>query len=57
MSNQAKEHLNGLGYAIPLRDEDGSVSQAFGANPDKVTLVLVDLEGRINFGQEVTATA
>ena len=47
----------GPGNVVPLRDEDGSVSQAFGANPDKLTLVLVDQEGRIRFREEVTSTA
>ena len=47
--------LTDLG-SVPLRDEDGSVSQAFGADPDKLTLVLVDREGFIRFRQVVTST-
>ena len=49
--------LTDLGYSVPLRDEDGSVSQAFGASPDKLTIVLVDRDGDIRFRQEVTSLA
>jgi len=48
--------LTDLGYSVPLRDEDGSVSQAFGASSDKLTLVVVDREGFIRFRQVVTST-
>ena len=47
--------LTDLG-SVPLRDEDGSVSQAFGADPDKLTLVLVDREGFIRLRQVVVST-
>ena len=57
MAGQAQQSLGGLGFATPLRDEDGSVSQAFGANPDKLTVVLVDRDGNIRFHQEIDATA
>ena len=56
-AGQAQQQLGGFGHATPLRDEDGSVSQAFGANPDKLTIVLVDRAGRISFRQEVDAVA
>lgn len=42
--------LEGVGTAA--LDKDGSVSRAYRASPDKVTLVLVDREGQIRFRQE-----
>lgn len=57
MAGQAQQNQGGLGFAVPLKDEDGSVSQAYGASPDKLTLVLVDRDGNIRFRQEVTSTA
>ena len=56
-AGSTQKRLTDLGYPVPLRDEDGSVSQAFRANSDKLTLVLVDREGRIRFREEVTSTA
>ena len=57
MASQAQVTPGGLGFAVPLKDEDGSVSQAYGANPDILTLVLVDSDGNIRFRQEVTSPA
>jgi len=57
MAGQAQQIPGGLGFATPLRDEDGSVSQAFNASPDKLTIVLVDRDGDIRFRQEVTSLA
>jgi peroxiredoxin len=57
MSSHAAQFPGGLGYANPLRDEDGKVSQAFGANPTKLTLVLVDQASNISFRQEVMSMA
>ena len=57
MASQVQQNPGGLGYATPIKDEDGSVSQAYGANPDILTLVLVDRDGNIHFHQEVTSTA
>ena len=57
MGGETPKRLTDLGYAVPLKDDNGSVSQAFGANPDRLTLVLIDRDGRIRFRQEVTATA
>ena len=51
-----QKRLTDLGYSVPLRDEDGSVSQAFGASPDKLTLVVVDREGFMRFRQVVIST-
>lgn len=48
--------LTDLGYT-PLKDEDGSVSKAFGANPNKLTLALIDREGNLRFRQGVSSTA
>ncbi|MBI2908008.1 MAG: redoxin domain-containing protein [Chloroflexi bacterium] len=43
----------GTGTAvIPMMDTDGSVSRAYRASPDRVTLVLVDREGQIRLRQE-----
>ena len=56
-SGKTPKRLTDFGYAVPLKDDNGSVSQAFGANPDRLTLVLVDRDGCIRFRQEVTATA
>ncbi len=55
-TNGTQKRLTDLGYSVPLKDEDGSVSRAFGANPDKMTLVVVDREGFIRFQQVVTST-
>jgi hypothetical protein len=57
MAGMAQQNPQGLGLATPLRDEDGSVSAAYGVSPDKLTIVLVDREGNIRFRQEVTSTA
>jgi peroxiredoxin len=42
---------------LPLMDSDGSVCQSYHANPNKLTAVLVDREGNINFQQQITSTA
>ena len=42
---------------LPMMDADGSVSQAYSANPDKLTLVLVDLDGHICLRQEAPSPA
>ena len=47
----------GASNTLPLVDTDGSVSKSFGANPDKLTLVLVDRTGSICFREEVAASA
>ena len=52
MAGQAEGSAN----TLPMMDVDGSVSQAFGANPDKLTLVLVDLEGHICLRQEAPSS-
>ena len=57
MAGQAQQSPGGLGFATPLKDEDGTVSQTFGANPVKLTIVLVDQKGNIRFRQEVTSLA
>ncbi len=51
-----QKRLTDLGYSVPLRDEDGSVTRSFGASPDKVTAVVVDREGFIRFRQAITST-
>lgn len=51
-----QKRLTDLGNA-PLKDGDGSVSRAFGANPNKLTLVLIDRDGNISLREEVTSTA
>jgi peroxiredoxin len=48
--------LTDVGYT-PLKDVDGSVNKAFGANPNKLTLVLIDRDANIRFRQEVNSTA
>jgi peroxiredoxin len=57
MAGQAHQNQGGLGFAVPLKDEDGSVSQAYGANPDKLTVVLINRNGNISFHQEVSSPA
>ena len=57
MAGMAQQNPQGLGFANPLRDEDGSVSQAYNASPDKLTIVLVDQKGYISFRQDVTSAA
>lgn len=57
MAGQARQSPGGLGFAVPLQDEDGSVSQAYDANPDKLTVILIDRNGNLRFRQEVTSFA
>lgn len=57
MGEYSQQNPQGLGFATPLRDEDGSITQAFGASPDKLTMVLVDKNGNIRFRQEVAVSA
>jgi peroxiredoxin len=57
MATHGAQNQGGLGYAIPLKDEDGTVSQKYGANRDKLTFVLINRDGFISFRQEVTSTA
>ncbi len=42
---------------LPVMDTDGSVSKAFGASPDKLTLVLVDRDGYIRLREDITSAA
>ena len=56
MASQSQVTPGGLGFAVPLKDEDGSVSRAYGANPDILTLVLLDRDGNIRFRQEIIST-
>jgi hypothetical protein len=42
---------------LPMMDADGSVGKAFGASPDKLSLVLVDRSGYIRFREEITSAA
>jgi hypothetical protein len=53
MADQGVGSIN----TLPLMDADGSVSQAYRANPDKLTLVLVDLNGHICLRQEAPSPA
>jgi hypothetical protein len=57
MAGHQQSNPGGLGFATPLQDQDGSVSQIFGANPDKLTLVLLDRDQRIRFRQEGVSPA
>ncbi|OGO15726.1 MAG: hypothetical protein A2Z02_05420 [Chloroflexi bacterium RBG_16_48_7] len=57
MAAHGAQNQGGLGFALPLKDEDGTVSQQYGANRDKLTLVLINCKGFISFRQEVTLMA
>jgi peroxiredoxin len=57
MAAHGAQNQGGLGFAIPLKDEDGAVSRQYGASREKLTLVLVNREGFIIFRQEVTSVA